>query len=414
MKEHQSVEELRLGYVTFTRPRSLLLGSGHWWGPEQKRPRGPSAFLHALREHCEAGHGEIEAWADAPAPTRSSPSSRTAGSTGAAPPTTKGQVFFHTLGVRAHLADHRPDGPGRQPQARSSRAAGVSSAPPNFPALIRDRAATRLACDKLVDRLRHRHVVRGHPDGRTGMRGLVECQIDLYGPDQDIHSGSFGGAVPQTLSHRAARLGRRPARRGRRVAIPGFYDGVVELTDRERELFAERPFDEERWRRTAHSHATLGEAGFTTLERVWARPTAEVTASAAGVPGPRRQDDRAGLGPADSCRSAWVGRPGHGPDPAGRAASGRRSCLPPASVHGITFTGGHPPCLTPLTTPRSESVVRAMAAPSGRRSASPARAAPGPRRDLQDVLGVPVLSSASRCPRTAGTRRTRRSSSTSS
>ncbi|MFG2211402.1 UvrD-helicase domain-containing protein [Streptomyces sp. NPDC048638] len=66
MKDHQKTEELRLGYVTFTRPRSLLLGSGHWWGPSQKRPRGPSAFLHALREHCETGHGEIEAWADAP------------------------------------------------------------------------------------------------------------------------------------------------------------------------------------------------------------------------------------------------------------------------------------------------------------------------------------------------------------
>ncbi|MEU9110829.1 UvrD-helicase domain-containing protein [Streptomyces sp. NPDC048483] len=66
MKDHQETEELRLGYVTFTRPRSLLLGSGHWWGPSQKRPRGPSAFLTALREHCEAGHGEIEAWADAP------------------------------------------------------------------------------------------------------------------------------------------------------------------------------------------------------------------------------------------------------------------------------------------------------------------------------------------------------------
>ncbi|MGW2632003.1 UvrD-helicase domain-containing protein [Streptomyces chattanoogensis] len=66
MKHHQETEELRLGYVTFTRPRSLLLGSGHWWGPSQKRPRGPSAFLDALRAHCEAGHGEIEAWADAP------------------------------------------------------------------------------------------------------------------------------------------------------------------------------------------------------------------------------------------------------------------------------------------------------------------------------------------------------------
>ncbi|WP_199843853.1 ATP-dependent helicase [Streptomyces albireticuli] len=66
MKEHQRIEELRLGYVTFTRPRSLLLGSGHWWGPSQKKPRGPSAFLEALRAHCEAGHGEIEVWAGAP------------------------------------------------------------------------------------------------------------------------------------------------------------------------------------------------------------------------------------------------------------------------------------------------------------------------------------------------------------
>ncbi|MEV6586826.1 ATP-dependent DNA helicase [Streptomyces acidicola] len=66
MKDHQHTEELRLGYVTFTRPRSLLLGSGHWWGPSQKRPRGPSDFLLALYEHCAAGYGEIEAWADAP------------------------------------------------------------------------------------------------------------------------------------------------------------------------------------------------------------------------------------------------------------------------------------------------------------------------------------------------------------
>ncbi|MFD3561012.1 UvrD-helicase domain-containing protein [Streptomyces sp. NPDC058686] len=66
MKEHQSTEELRLGYVTYTRPRTLLLGSGHWWGPAQKRPRGPSDFLQALYDHCAAGHGEIEAWADEP------------------------------------------------------------------------------------------------------------------------------------------------------------------------------------------------------------------------------------------------------------------------------------------------------------------------------------------------------------
>ncbi|MBO4260139.1 UvrD-helicase domain-containing protein, partial [Streptomyces griseorubiginosus] len=73
MKDHQHTEELRLGYVTFTRPRTLLLGSGHWWGPTQKKPRGPSDFLRALHDHCEAGYGEIEAWADEPAEDAENP-----------------------------------------------------------------------------------------------------------------------------------------------------------------------------------------------------------------------------------------------------------------------------------------------------------------------------------------------------
>ncbi|MFI6209517.1 UvrD-helicase domain-containing protein [Streptomyces sp. NPDC051041] len=79
MKEHQHTEELRLGYVTFTRPRSLLLGSGHWWGPAQKKPRGPSAFLKALYDHCAAGHGEIEVWADEPAEDEENPALHRAG-----------------------------------------------------------------------------------------------------------------------------------------------------------------------------------------------------------------------------------------------------------------------------------------------------------------------------------------------
>ncbi|MEU1037470.1 ATP-dependent DNA helicase [Streptomyces sp. NPDC005907] len=73
MKDHQHTEELRLGYVTFTRPRSLLLGSGHWWGPSQKRPRGPSDFLRALYEHCASGYGETEVWADEPAEGEENP-----------------------------------------------------------------------------------------------------------------------------------------------------------------------------------------------------------------------------------------------------------------------------------------------------------------------------------------------------
>lgn len=79
MKGHQHTEELRLGYVTFTRPRSLLLGSGHWWGPSQKKPRGPSVFLDALYEHCAAGHGEIEVWADEPGEDEENPALRDEG-----------------------------------------------------------------------------------------------------------------------------------------------------------------------------------------------------------------------------------------------------------------------------------------------------------------------------------------------
>jgi len=65
-REHLEREERRLGYVAFTRPRHLLIGSGHWWGPTQKKPRGPSAFLVELRDHAAAGHGAVERWAEAP------------------------------------------------------------------------------------------------------------------------------------------------------------------------------------------------------------------------------------------------------------------------------------------------------------------------------------------------------------
>ncbi len=68
LAEHSATEELRLGYVAFTRPRALLLASGHWWGPSQKTPRGPSAFLEQLREHAGLpGNGEIDRWAEPPA-----------------------------------------------------------------------------------------------------------------------------------------------------------------------------------------------------------------------------------------------------------------------------------------------------------------------------------------------------------
>ncbi|WP_344594111.1 ATP-dependent DNA helicase [Streptomyces violaceusniger] len=120
MKGHQRTEELRLGYVTFTRPRSLLLGSGHWWGPTQKRPRGPSAFLDALREHCEAGYGEIEAWAEPPEEGAENPALRESAADRAWPLPLDPAALRHRRRaadvVLAHLA--RIETAGEEPTAR--------------------------------------------------------------------------------------------------------------------------------------------------------------------------------------------------------------------------------------------------------------------------------------------------------
>jgi DNA helicase-2/ATP-dependent DNA helicase PcrA len=65
-RAHLEREERRLGYVAFTRARLLLVGSGHWWGPTQKKVRGPSPFLLELKEHALEGNGSVHTWADAP------------------------------------------------------------------------------------------------------------------------------------------------------------------------------------------------------------------------------------------------------------------------------------------------------------------------------------------------------------
>ncbi len=66
-RAHLEREERRLGYVAFTRARLVLVGSGHWWGPTQKKARGPSPFLLELREHAEAGNGVVGTWCEPPA-----------------------------------------------------------------------------------------------------------------------------------------------------------------------------------------------------------------------------------------------------------------------------------------------------------------------------------------------------------
>ncbi|MEW1860724.1 M20/M25/M40 family metallo-hydrolase [Streptomyces sp. NBC_00669] len=297
----------------------------------------------------------------------------------------KGQVFLHTLGLRAHLA-----ATGRTAPAVNLKLlveGEEESGSPHFGPLIR-KHADRLACDTVIVSDTGMWA-EDTPTVCTGMRGLVDGQIDLYGPDQDIHSGSFGGAVPNPATE-AARLVAALHDEDRRVSIPGFYDGVVELTDRERALLAELPFDEAGWLRTAKSHAALGEHGHTTLERIWARPTAEVNGIHAGYGGPGGKT----IVPS-TAEIKFSFRLVAGQDTARvrqLVTDWVAARLPDGIRHEIRFWGdGTRPCLTPLDHPALRSLVRAMGRAFGQEIRYTREGGSGPAADLQDVLGVPVL-----------------------
>ena len=158
------------------------------------------------------------------------------------------------------------------------------SGSPHFAALLRERA-DRLACDVIVvsDTTMWAADV---PSLCTGMRGLAVAEITLRGPETDLHSGSFGGGVPNPLHAMAGLLAGLHDADGR-VTLPGFYDKVVSLTPKERELFGRLPFEEKAWLADAgNSQSPAARRVFTTLERVWARPTAEVNGMWGGHTGP--------------------------------------------------------------------------------------------------------------------------------
>ena len=124
---------------------------------------------------------------------------------------------------------------------------------------------------------------------------------------------------------------------------------MTDLTDRERELFAELPFDETAWLRTARSHAALGEAGYTTLERIWARPTAEVNGIHGGYGGPGGKT----IVPSSAqLKLSFRLVAGQDPDRIQQAVRDWVAERLPAGIrHEITFWGATRPCLTPLDHP---------------------------------------------------------------
>jgi len=125
---------------------------------------------------------------------------------------------------------------------------------------------------------------RGVPSICYGLRGLVYFQIDLRGSRTDLHSGSFGGAVANPAFVLAQMIAQMKDRAGR-IKIPGFYDEVRPLEEVERQAWASLPFSEKAYRKDFGIPKLAGEAGYSTLERTWARPTLEVNGLLSGFTG---------------------------------------------------------------------------------------------------------------------------------
>jgi acetylornithine deacetylase/succinyl-diaminopimelate desuccinylase-like protein len=125
---------------------------------------------------------------------------------------------------------------------------------------------------------------RGVPSICCGTRGLSYFQIELRGTATDLHSGSFGGVVANPGFVLAQILAKMKGEDGY-IAIPGFYRNVRPISAEERMDFERLPFDSERYREELGAPQLFGEAGFTALERLWARPTFDVNGLSAGFTG---------------------------------------------------------------------------------------------------------------------------------
>ena len=108
------------------------------------------------------------------------------------------------------------------------------------------------------------------PSITTGLRGLAYWQVDVTGPDRDLHSGMFGGAVANPINVLSRLIGGLIDENGH-ITIPGFYDDVLEVSDKERELMAMAPFDEEAYKSSIGVEELQGEKGFSTPERTGIR-----------------------------------------------------------------------------------------------------------------------------------------------
>ena len=190
----------------------------------------------------------------------------------------KGQVFMHLKAIEAHLKQTSKLPVNMKLLIEGEEEVGSV----NLDAYIRDhREALKADVVVISDSAMFD---RGVPSICYSLRGLAYLQIDIRGTKTDLHSGLFGGAVanpavvlPQMLAQLKDRSGH--------IKIPYFYDDVRPLTDEEREAWKRLPFNERKYRQDLGAPKLAGESGFTTLERVWGRPTLDVNGLCSGFTG---------------------------------------------------------------------------------------------------------------------------------
>jgi acetylornithine deacetylase/succinyl-diaminopimelate desuccinylase-like protein len=222
--------------------------------------------------------------------------------------------------------------------------------------------AERLACDVVVisDTSQFR---RDQPAITYGLRGIAYFELVVRGPKQDLHSGVFGGAVTNPANALARILAALIDTSGR-IQVPGFYDDIVPLTDREREQFAALPFDEQAFRRQIGVSQVSGEEGYSTLERRWVRPTFDINGLTSGYQGEGAKTVLPGRA---SAKFSFRLVPDQNPD---KIATSLREMLEQICPPGVTwelFEMHHAPgVLMPLDSPFMDAAARAIEQGFGR------------------------------------------------
>ncbi|MCB1055869.1 MAG: dipeptidase [Acidobacteria bacterium] len=192
----------------------------------------------------------------------------------------KGQSFAHLKGVAAVLAER-----GSLPVNVKFIVEGEEeSGGEAIEAFVRADAGRRLACDAVVVSDSSMYAP-GQPSLIYGLKGLAYMELRVHGPNRDLHSGTFGGAVANPANALAQILAQLQDKKTGKILIDGFYDKVRPLEDWERKEFAALPFDEAEYKAELGVEELWGEEGYSPVERAWARPTCDVNGLWSGYQG---------------------------------------------------------------------------------------------------------------------------------